>query len=96
MGVAQPVQIGPLRFSKKGDALNYLKEILNRYEPGNAVSDADAEVLQNALKRHPDALTKIGVGILSFSVESAEYGTQCFCVIRTDGTRENFSYRSCV
>ncbi|WJI78038.1 MULTISPECIES: DCL family protein [unclassified Mesorhizobium] len=70
--------------------------MLNRYRPGDAVSAADVAFLAEALKRHPEARTKIGSGIRSFDVRSADYGTKCFWVLRTDGSEERFSYKSCV
>lgn len=96
MARGQPVAFGGLQFAKKGDALAYLKAMLNAYKPGDRVSDADAAVLRGALDRHPEAATKIGQGIDHFMVRSADYGTQCFWVVRDDGTTERFSYSSCV
>ena len=96
MGKAKPVALGALQFQRKGDALMHLQAMLQRYAPGQRVADADAEVLRAALKRHPDAAEKIGAGVDHFVVRSAEYHTQCFWVIRADGTTERFSYKSCV
>ncbi|MFG6554575.1 MULTISPECIES: DCL family protein [Rhodobacterales] len=44
---------------------------------------------------HPEAAEKIGPGIESFSVRTADYGTRCFWVNRVDGTTEKFSFRAC-
>ena len=38
-----------------------------------------------------DNATKIGCGITDFSVRTADFGTKCFWVNRTDGTTEKFS-----
>lgn len=91
-----PVTIGERHFEKKGDALKFFKEILNEYEPGELVSNQHNKFLSDALKKHPDAKIKIGTGISHFSVGSADYGTQCFWVHRTDSSKERFSYKSCV
>jgi len=96
MSRASAVQIGNLSFSKKGDALGFLRAMLNRYKPGERVNGDDASILAHALRRHPDAAVKIGPGIAHFDVRSADYGTQCFWVTRIDGTTERFSYKSCV
>jgi hypothetical protein len=80
-----------MHFEKRGDAVRYLKEMLHRYDLGDKVSDEDALVLQAALEHHPNSAEKIGTGIASFSVRSADFGTKCFWVNRTDGTTEKFS-----
>ena len=90
------VILGHMHFDKKGDALTFFKEILNRYSPGENVSDEDGEMLSLALANHPEASKKIGSGISYFSVRAAEYGTQCFEVNRTDNTCERFSYIACL
>jgi hypothetical protein len=96
MARSQPVSFGDLHFSKKSDAKAYLKEMLNRYRPGERVSDQDAPRLDAALQRHPEAAEKVGCGLVGFEVHEADYGTQCFWVRRTDDTLERFSYISCV
>lgn len=96
MAKAQPVEIAGHKFGKKGDALSYMRDMLNRYRPGSSLNAGDAAFLAEALKRHPEARTKIGAGIRSFEVRSADYGTQCFWILRTDNTEERFSYKRCV
>lgn len=92
---AKPVKIGPLSFSKKGDASNYLREMLNKYDLGDKVTEKDAEILTHLVRMHPEAAKKIGEGIESFSVRTADYGTRCFWVNRIDGSTEKFSFRAC-
>lgn len=96
MAKAQPVTIDGIFFEKKRDALFYFKEMLNRYSIEECVSDVDAKFLLEALKNHPEANEKAGVGIDGFIVRRADYGTKCFHVKRTDGSTERFSYKSCV
>ncbi|TPO09886.1 DCL family protein [Mesorhizobium sp. B1-1-5] len=96
MVIAQPVEIAGHQFERKTDALKFMKVMLNSYRPGDAVSAADGVFLAEALKRHPEASTKIGPGVRSFDVRSADYGTQCFWILRIDGSEERFSYKSCV
>jgi Protein of unknown function (DUF3223) len=93
---AKPITLGSLRFGKKGDAAAHLKAMLHKYDVGDKVSAGDAEVLRAALALHPDAKTKIGIGIAHFSVRSADFGTKCFWVNRTDGSTEKFSYKACI
>ena len=93
---AKPISLGSLNFTKKEDAAAYLKDMLYRYDLGDKVSSRDADTLMAALKRHPNAEEKIGCGISSFSVRSADFGTRCFWMNRTDGMTEKFSYITCV
>ena len=92
---AKPVQIGSLYFSRKGDANDFFKTMLYKYDLGDKVSSEDAVILSCLVKMHPEAAEKIGVGIESFSVRTADYNTRCFWVNRTDGTTEKFSFKSC-
>lgn len=93
---AKPINLGPMHFSKKGDAVAYLKDMLHRYEVGDRVSSSDAVILLAALERHPDAKAKKGCGITHFSVRTADFGTKCFWLNRTDGTTEKFSHTTCI
>lgn len=96
MAKAQSVEIGSKKFEKKGDALSYLKSLLNSYSPEERVSNADKIFLLEALKKHPEADEKVGVGVDHIFVRRADYGTKCFWVRRTDESEERFSYKSCV
>lgn len=96
MARAQPIEISGIYFSKKGEALDYLKEMLNKYLLEERVSEEDTAFLSAALLKHPDAKEKIGSGVSHFFVRSADYGTKCFWVERRDGSQERFSYKSCV
>lgn len=93
---AKPISFGDLHFAKKGDAVAYLNTMLHKYEVGDKVSVDDAQILMHALAHHPDAQEKMGCGVTDFSVRSADFGTKCFWVNRTDGTTEKFSHRTCV
>ncbi|CAM3638206.1 DCL family protein [Thalassospira profundimaris] len=96
MAKATPVKIGEVDFAKKGDALEYLRVMLNSYALEERVSRDDENFLRDALKNHPDANDKFGDGVDHFFVRRADYGTRCFWVRRLDGTEERFSYKSCV
>lgn len=96
MGRAQSLEIDGYKFARKADALAFMKVMLNRYSPGDTVDEADARFLAEALSRHPEARGKIGSGLRRFEVRAAKYGTQCFWIIRSDGSEEDFSYKKCV
>ena len=93
---AKPIELGPLHFAKRGDAVEYLRQLLYKYDLGDRINSEDAAIIMAALQRHPDAREKIGCGVSHFSVRSADFGTRCFWVNRTDGTTDKFSHRSCI
>jgi hypothetical protein len=93
---AKPITIGSSYFAKRGDANAFFQAMLNRYDVGDKVSAADEELLRAALALHPKAVEKIGCGVMHFSVRSADFGSKCFWVNRSDGTTEKFSYMTCI
>lgn len=93
---AKPITLGSMYFARRGDATAYLKQMLNKYDVGDRVNASDELILRAALAFHPEAATKIGCGISSFSVRSADFGSRCFWVNRTDGTTEKFSISGCI
>lgn len=93
---AKPIIIGDLHFAKRSDATAFFQAMLRRYDVGDKVSADDDVLLRATISLHPDANKKIGCGITSFSVRSADYGTKCFWINRHDGTTEKFSFRACI
>jgi Protein of unknown function (DUF3223) len=93
---AKPITIGSSHFAKTGDAISFYKAMLNRYDVGDKVGAADDDLLRAALALHPKTAEKIGCGVTHFSVRSADFGSKCFWVNRTDGTTEKFSYITCI
>lgn len=96
MGKACPVDLGVKKFRSKSEAMEFFHDMLQRYWPGDRVSDEDAEILAELLKRHPDSEAKIGEGIDHFEVMSHSFNSKCFAVHRTDRSFEDFSYHWCV
>jgi len=96
MGARKSVSYGDLHFRTQTEARAYLNAMLSRYDVGDRVSASDAVILTAALSLHPEAKEKIGSGIKDFSVRSADFGTKCFWVNRTDGTTQKFSHKACV
>lgn len=93
---SKPIAIGALKFSSRGEAYQFLKAMLARYNVGDKVNAADSAVLKDALALHPESAAKIDGGVQSFSVRSADFGTKCFWVNRVDGSTEKFALRACV
>lgn len=91
-----PVDIGGLRFASKGAAEDYFRSMLYRYAVGERIPDPEATELNWLLERHPEFVDKSGVGIEYFNVRSALFGTRCFEINRTDSSKTDFSFKSCV
>ena len=96
----RPVNLDTRKFEKVGDAQAFFKEMLNRYPIGGIVIGTDKADLRALLRRHKEEQEKIGLGISHFIVDDGppEYGipTRCFWIIRTDGSRIDFSYKHCL
>lgn len=90
------VAVGQLAFPNQTLALEFFKEMLNRYIPGEQVCDADAVHLAALFERHPHYTEKSKGGISRFEVTTGDYGTQCFCAVSLCGAKEGFSYKRCV
>ena len=93
---AKPVVLDTRSFDSKKDATTFFKDMLNRYSPKQRVSEEDASHLSALLKRHSEYQEKVGIGISHFEVMSADFRTQCFRIVRTDGTGTDFSYHHCI
>ena len=69
--------------------------IKNRYADGVPLNKTDKTLVITALRKHPKAREKFGVGINAIVVSKYVYGSRCYFVIRADGTTEDFSLRKC-
>ena len=96
MARGKPVVLSTQTFGTRGEAFEHFRAMLKRYKPGDHVSDSDCKDLASLLERHPKHEEKIGVGISHFEVQIADYGTQCFRAVRTNGTRAQFLFHSCI
>ena len=101
MAKARKITLSTRIFEKAGDATDFFKEMLHRYEIGERVSEADAAELKALLERHDDKDEKVGAGIEGFEVntppeDAPPFSTRCFWLVRTDGTMVDFSYKHCL
>lgn len=96
MGRGKQVILDSINFDNQSQAKACFRAMLNRYIPGDKVSPEDSTHLRALFKRHPEYAAKVGSGVDYFEVMPADYGTQCFCAVRTDGSKEGFSYIKCV
>lgn len=90
------IELPSRSFASKTEAREFFQRMLHSYAPGETVSDADAVDLEGLLLRHPDADSKIGEGIDHFEVMEAEFRSQCFMIVRTDGSFDDFSLHTCL
>lgn len=96
MARTKPLVLETRSFQSQKEAISFFKSMLNRYRPKQRVSDEDARDLAALLKRHSEYPEKVGIGVDHFEVMSADFGTQCFRLVRVDGTGEDFSYPHCI
>lgn len=96
MARSKPVKIDTIEFKNQSLALEFFRAIPNRYIPGERIKHDDAMHLAGLLRRHPDYSSKTRGGIDHFGVMLGDYRSQCFCIIRADGSHEDFSYIRCV
>ena len=94
--VAKPFTIATRSFRTKAEASAFFRAMLNRFHPKDRVSDLDAADLAALLKCHTEYADKVGSGIDHFCVMHNQYGTKSFQIVRTDGSRDDFSYTHCI
>jgi hypothetical protein len=85
-----------LNFSSKAAATEHFKAMLYRHPISARIGEPDNAELNWLLERHPEYPGKAGCGVDYFSVRDAIYGTRCFEIVRTDGSRTDFSYLTCL
>ncbi|KAL8556955.1 hypothetical protein ACS0TY_004432 [Phlomoides rotata] len=74
-----------------------LKRILKEHPVNQILRGEDKSVAERALKFHPKWDKKIGSGLVNIKVgRHPEYNENCFFLIRSDGTEEDFSYHKCI
>jgi hypothetical protein len=96
MARGKPVELATRSFPNQSEATDFFRAMLNRYRPGNAISAEESLDLAALLERHTEYDQKVGCGVDHFTVMMTEHGTQCFRVIRKDGTGTDFSYSHCI
>ncbi len=98
MAKARKITLETRTFDKAGDGTSFFSSMLNRYSLGEKVSDSDSRDLAALLKRHDEMKEKIGCGIAHFEVEAAPdaFSGRCFWIVRTDGSRVDFSFKHCL
>lgn len=101
MGKARSIRLTTRSFNKAGDATAFFAAMLNRYGIGDRVSAEDAADLSALLSRHDELDEKVGTGIVGFEVNNPpddvpQFSKRCFWVVRSDGTKIDFSIGHCL
>lgn len=88
-------------FKSKTDAARHFSALLRSKKIDDVIEidTPDGADLLALLRRHPEAESRIGCGVARFFVGLAcgdygGFGTSCFWLERTDGTRTDWSYRT--
>ncbi|WP_327740464.1 DCL family protein (plasmid) [Streptomyces nojiriensis] len=91
-------RIGQRTYPTKGKAQEAVRAVLHGYPVHRTVDDPEHHLLLlDLLDMHPYAEDKIGPGVEAFAIAPPPRGPHpCFQVIRTDGTRIDFSYQDCL
>ena len=97
MAKSKPVVINGLEFKTKASAKLHIQEITKK-SFGSAISTGDSEwdFLNSLLDRHPECIQKRGVGIQSFKVVRNVYKNLEWKILRTDGSKIDFSWINCL
>jgi hypothetical protein len=96
MARGKSVVLTTISFDNQSSALSFFQKILQSYVPGERASPEDTIHLMELFKRHPSYSEKIGPGVDYFEIIPEKFGSQCFCAVLKNGTKEGFSYKKCV
>lgn len=96
MGPSKPVDLATRSFEAQGEAVAFFRAMLIRYRPGDRIAAEDSLDLVSLLEHHTEYVAKVGCGVSHFEVMLTGHGTQCFRIVRTDGSGTDFSYRRCI
>lgn len=77
---------------------NLLRGIVARHADNVFLSGLEAELVGIVFECHPEYRQKAGCGVAGFIIETdSRWGkTRHFSVVRTDGTKEDFSWKICL
>lgn len=94
--MAISVTIGSREFRTKTEANEHYSSMLRRYSWKEDVTGEDLKDLLYLIDEHPSHKEKIGPGILRIYKDRTEHGQGCFWIERTDGTKDDFSFKKCI
>lgn len=87
-----PYELGGTNFRTKGDAVEYVRDVLR----GAALhATVDDPLIYALLDRHPERERKLDGGVERIEVRPNEWGDRCFTIVRPSGEAVAFSFREC-
>jgi len=89
---------GGKAFNSKQAVVDHANSIKAKVKLGQIIKEpSDFDFIKDLLANHPEAKTKIGIGIKDIFVDkSPDYPTTCFWIRRNDGSKTDFGINSCV
>lgn len=93
-----PVKLGPKIFNTSVEMFDYFYKYLHQWPLNVNVNKYEYMVLLDLLiKGHHESDKKVGPGVEAFQVQvHPMWKSRCYCLVRKDGTLDDFSYRKCV
>lgn len=85
-------ELGGTRFRTKGDAMEYVRDVLRGATLYSVVNDP---LIYALLDRHPERERKLEGGVEAIEVRPNEWGERCFSIRRPSGEYVAFSFREC-
>ena len=90
------IMLGGECFATREALEDRCRSILYALPAGDSLGAGSLAFMRTLLDRHPRAAEKIGAGVAAIATATEHRGTRHFVVVRTDGSREDFSFKSCV
>jgi hypothetical protein len=86
-------KLGTRNFASQTSIKDFCQDVLKRYSDSQRIVGDDDLFLRDLIKRHPDAIKKIGCGIRHFTKDRTIHARgSCFWIHRLDGSVCDFSY----
>lgn len=94
----EPVTIGFRTFASGNECYDYFRSLLSQLSHEQDLNEYEFTMVMDLLRKgHADPEGKIGSGVRAVQVKPhEELDSVCFFVHRTDGSKEDFSYRKCI
>jgi lupus La protein len=95
---SRKVQVKDKVFEGREELYNFYSAIFRKYNPEETLSEEDKEYLLGLVGFHKNAQQKLGSGVVSVKLgHNPKFPqTNCFVLIRSDATEEDFSYIKCI
>jgi Protein of unknown function (DUF3223) len=96
MSRSKTLIVGNKMFKSKNEAEEFFREVIRRNISGAELTGEDRLVVERLLYLHPDAIEKVGTGVVGIMVLPDNRGSHCFFIRRVDGSLIDFSPKPCI